>query len=205
MASLGDLTLFISAETGRAKQDIADLGTTADKTVNKKREFDFSIDKARNNIRELKRDIETVGSVLKTTYKIAKNTPLFDDTIQSAEQLVKTTKSLPQIAKNLQEGSKAGNILKSSLESVVSSAGALTNNLTKVGIALFGLQQIANALKATFGGFFNATIGQSIKLRETILKTQTALASTNDVYKGGKKLRIPFRRLLLSPGRLIKE
>ena len=205
MASLGDLTLFISAETGQAKQGIADLGVTADKTVNKKREFDFSIDKARNNIRELKRDIETVGSVLKTTYNIAKNTPLFDDQIQSAEQLVKTTKSLPQIAKNLQEGSKAGNILKSSLESVVSSAGALTNNLTKVGIALFGLQQIANALKATFGGFFNATIGQSIKLRETILKTQTALASTNDVYKGGKKIEDPFQKIVALTGAIDKR
>ena len=45
MASLGDLTLFVSAETNRAQRDIQNLGREADKAVETKREFNFSIDK----------------------------------------------------------------------------------------------------------------------------------------------------------------
>lgn len=195
MASLGDLTLFISAETGRATQDISDLGRTADQTASKKREINFSIEEARNNIRSLKRDIETIGSALKTTYNVAKNTPLFDDQINSAENLVKTTKQLPQIGRDLKEGAEAGNILKASFEGSVGAVAKLTNNLAKVGFALYGIQQITGALQGAFGGFFKATIGQEIALREQILKTQTALASTNDVFQGGRKIEDPFKAI----------
>jgi len=205
VASLGDLTLFISAETGRAKQDINDLGRSADQVVNKKREFDFSIDKARNNIRALKRDIETIGSALKTTYEVAKRTPLFEDKIESAEKLIRTTKQLPQISRDLKEGAKAGNILKNSFEGSVGAVAKLTNNLAKIGFALYGLQQITGALQGAFGGFFKATIGQEIALREQILKTQTALASTNDVFAGGRKIEDPFKAINALTGSIEKR
>ena len=79
MASLGDLTLFVSAETKRAQQDIQGLGKEADKVTGKKREIDFSLDKARNSIRDFKRDLETVGKTAKAAFKVAKMEGVFDD------------------------------------------------------------------------------------------------------------------------------
>ena len=73
MASLGDLTLFINAETNRASKDINDIGRQADKVSSKKRDIDFSLEKARNSIRDFKRDLQTVGDTAKTAFKVAKH------------------------------------------------------------------------------------------------------------------------------------
>ncbi len=205
MASLGDLTLFISAETGRAKQDISDLGKTADNVANKKREIDFSISTAANNIRRLKKDIEEIGGALKTTLNVAQRTPFLQDKIESAQKLIQTTKQIPQISQDLKEGAKAGNILKNSFEGSISAVGKLTNNLAKAGFALYGLQQIVGALQGAFGGFFKATLGQEIAFREQLLKTQTALASTNDVLVNGKVVTDPYKAIVALTGTIEKR
>ena len=94
MASLGDLTLFINAETNRASKDINDIGRQADKVSSKKRDIDFSLEKARNSIRDFKRDLQTVGDTAKTAFKVAKMEGLLDDEIESAEILAKKVKQV---------------------------------------------------------------------------------------------------------------
>lgn len=202
MASLGDLTLFVSAETKRAQQDIQGLGKEADKVTGKKREFDFSLDKARNGIRDFKRDLETIGKTAKATYKVAKMEGLFDDEIESAELLVKKTK---QVGTSLNQARKPGELLNKTFKDVAGSTISVVNGLAKVGFALYGLQQITGVLQQAFGGLFNNTIGRAVRLQESILKTQTALASTNDVLRNGKVITDPYKAIVALTGVIEKR
>ena len=197
MASLGDLTLFISAETKRAQQDIQGLGKEADKVSNQKREIDFSLDKARNNIKNFKRDLETVGKTAQAAFKVAKMEGVFDDEIESAEILVKKTK---QVGSALNEARKPGQVLQKTFDGIAGSAVGVVNSLAKVGFALYGIQQITGVLKQAFGGLFNATVGESIRLQESILKTQTALASTNDILRNGEVITDPYEAIVALTG-----
>ena len=197
MASLGDLTLFISAETGRAKQDIDKLGKDADRVASKKRDIGFSVDKARNDIKNFKRDIETIGTALKKTYQVAKNTPMFDDEVETAENIAK---GVGKIGSELNKARKPGLILQRTFDGMGGSVASLVSRLAKLGFALYGLQQITGVLNQAFGGFFNATIGRAIKLEETILKTQVALASTNDVLRGGQAITDPYESIVALTG-----
>lgn len=192
MASLGDLTLFVSAETDRAQKDIKGLGKEADRVVGKRREIGFDFGKAQNDIRNFKRDLKAAGEAAKVAFKVAKMEGFLDDEIESAETLVKTTK---RIGGGLNEARKPGKLLKSTFDSLGKSIVSTVNNVAKLGFALYGLQQIAGVLKQAFGGFFNATIGQNIQLREQILKAQTALASTNDVFVDGNKINEPLKAI----------
>ena len=192
MASLGDLTLFISAETNRAQKDIKGLGKEADRVVGKKREIGFDFGKARNDIRNFKRDIQAAGEAAKVAFKVAKMEGFLDDEIESAETLARTTK---RVGVGLNEARKPGKLLKQTFDSLGTSIVGVVNNVAKLGFALYGLQQIAGVLKSAFGGFFNATIGQNIQLREQILKAQTALASTNDVFVDGNKINEPLKAI----------
>ena len=197
MASLGDLTLFVSAETKRAQQDIQGLGKEADKVSNQKREIDFSLDKARNNIKNFKRDLETVGKTAQAAFKVAKMEGVFDDEIESAEILVKKTR---QVGSALNEARKPGQLLQRTFDGIAGSAVGVVNSLAKVGFALYGIQQITGVLKQAFGGLFNATIGESIRLQESILKTQTALASTNNVLRNGEVITEPYEAIVALTG-----
>lgn len=202
MASLGDLTLFINAETGRAQRDIDTLGRDADRVVSKKRDIGFSIDKARNDIKNFKRDLQTVGEVAKASYKVAKMEGLFDDEIEVAEGIVRTTKKIPGAVK---EASNAGNVLNRSFQGAAAGVSSIVGNLAKVGFALYGIQQITGTLQQAFGGLFNATIGQAVRLEEQILKTQTALASTNDVFVNGQKITEPYEAIVALTGSIEKR
>jgi len=192
VASLGDLTLFISAETDRAQKDIEGLGKEADKIVGQKRELGFSLKNARNSIRQFKRDLQSAGEAAKLAFKVAKMEGFLDDEIESAETLAKTTK---RIGVGLNEARKPGKLLKRTFDGLASSTVGVVNGLAKIGFALYGIQQVTGVLKQAFGGFFNATLGQNIQLREQILKTQTALASTNDVFADGVRIDEPLKAI----------
>ena len=199
MASLGDLTLFISAETDRAQKDIDGLGKSADRVTSKKREFDFDFSKARNNIRNFKRELENVGRAAKAAFKVARQEPFLDDEIESVETLGRKIK---QIGPALNTARKPGDILAKTFEGIGRSTIGVVNGLAKIGFALYGLKQITGVLQAAFGGFFKATVGQNIRLREQILKTQTALASTNNVYEDGKLISDPLKAIEALTGKI---
>ena len=197
MASLGDLTLFVSAETDRAQQNIKSLGKDADKVASKKRDIDFSVEKARNSIKDFKRDIATVGDALKAAYKVGKMEGILDDEIESAEIL---GKKVVQVGKGLNDARKPGQVLTRTFNGIAGSAVNIVNSLAKVGFALYGIQQITGVLKQAFGGMFDSTIGESIRLQESILKTQTSLASTNDVLRNGEAITDPYKAIVALTG-----
>lgn len=202
MASLGDLTLFINAETNRASRDINDLGRQADQVSSKKRDIDFSLEKARNSIRDFKRDLNTVGDTAKAAFKVAKMEGLLDDEIESAEILVKKTK---QVGGALYDARKPGQLLQRSFDGLAGSAVGIVNSLAKVGFALYGLQQITGVLQQAFGGLFRGTVGEAVRLQESILKTQTALASTNDVLRNGEVITEPYEAIVALTGTIEKR
>ena len=202
MASLGDLTLFINAETNRASRDINDLGKQADKVSSKKRDIDFSLEKARNSIRDFKRDLQTVGDTAKTAFKVAKMEGLLDDQIESAEILAKNVK---QVGVGLNNARKPGQLLQRSFDGLAGSAVGIVNSLAKVGFALYGIQQITGVLQQAFGGLFSGTVGEAVRLQESILKTQTALASTNDVLRNGEVITEPYEAIVALTGTIEKR
>lgn len=202
MASLGDLTLFINAETNRANKDIKDLGKTADQVSSKKRDIDFSLEKARNSIRDFKRDLNTVGETAKAAFKVAKMEGLLDDEIESAEILGKKVK---QVGAGLNEARKPAKVLQTSFDGLAGSAVGIVNSLAKVGFALYGLQQITGVLQQAFGGLFSGTVGEAVRLQESILKTQTALASTNDVIRNGEVITEPYEAIVALTGTIEKR
>ena len=199
MASLGDLTLFVSAETKRAEQDIQGLGAEADKVVGKKREFDFSFKNASSSVKEFKRNAEELGKVLKTSARIGGQAAArkYDDEIE-ALGIVKDR--IVDSGKALNNARKPAKVLRSSFDGIAGSAVGIVNALSKVGFALYGIQQITGVLEQAFGGLFNATVGESIRLQESILKTQTALASTNDILRNGEVITDPYEAIVALTG-----
>ena len=193
MASLGDLTLFVSAETKKAQQDIQGLGREVDKVTSEKREFNFSVEQAKNNIKQIKRDIQTVGETAKVAFKVASMEGFLDDEIESAQTLGKKIK---ETGKALNDARKPGEVLNNTFKGVAGSAVGIVEALSKVGFALYGIQQLTGVLKQAFGGLFNATVGESIRLQESILKTQTALASTNEVLRNGEVITDPYEAIV---------
>jgi hypothetical protein len=74
------------------------------------------------------------------------------------------------------------------------------NDLARLGLAFQGLFEIANALQAIFGGAFDYLIGQNARLQETILSTQTVLASTTKVSQSGTEITDPLQKILALEG-----
>ena len=78
----------------------------------------------------------------------------------------------------------------------------LVENFSKVGLALFGIQQAVRLTGAAFKGFFDETIGREVQFRETILKTQTTLASTNKVLRNGAEITDPYQKIVALTGQV---
>ena len=78
----------------------------------------------------------------------------------------------------------------------------LVENFAKVGLALYGVQQAVRLTGAAFKGFFDETIGREVKFRETILKTQTTLASTNKVFRNGSEITDPYQKIVALTGQV---
>lgn len=103
-----------------------------------------------------------------------------------------------QIRKGLEKTSKAVNpttFLTGSFTKAAQSAGKLIDVTAKLTVALYGVNAAVGVLTRSFGGFFNQTIGRAAKFEATLLKTKTTLASTNDVFVGGKKISDPLKAI----------
>ena len=103
-----------------------------------------------------------------------------------------------QVRKGLERTSKAVNpttFLTGSFTKAAQSAGKLIDVTAKLTVAIYGVNAAVGVLTRSFGGFFNQTIGRAAKFEATLLKTKTTLASTNDVFVGGKKISDPLKAI----------
>lgn len=194
-----DFQLKVVAETKKAEEDVKRLDRVVNETT-RARKIHIDFGEINRNFKDLNKDAHEAANTIKTFYSVGKQIPGIGARIQEIEGLAKGTvnlaKSAPAAASALQENARAGSVLTNSFEAAGMAAGTLIGNLSKAGFALFAVQQAVGALQSAFSGFFKETIGREIQLRETILKTQTTLASTNKVFRNGKEITDPYQKIV---------
>ena len=182
---MSDFRLKVVAETQAAERSLKQIGQVADKAT-RERKLNIDLRSLNKSFSSLKQDIDAASNNIRTFYAVSKNLPGIGDKVKQFESLAKNTavtaKEQFQLGAALKENAKAGNILANSLDLAASKGSKLISALAKIGFATFALKEAVGVLQAAWNGFFNNTIGREIKLRETILKTQTTLASTNKVF-----------------------
>jgi hypothetical protein len=207
----------VEASTEDAERKLAQLDTVADKAT-QPRNIKVGLETLENaqakfktlssNIARTKREVENV-------FKVARQVPpeLFGDRgfvwakrVGDIEKLTAAAGSLaetaPRAAAALRENAKAGNILANSFNIASDSALGLINTVAQAGIAVFGLKQAFGALNSVFGGAFSDTVGREIKFRETVLKSQTVLATTNRVFVNEKEITDPYQKIVSLTGEI---
>jgi phage-related minor tail protein len=200
---VSDFRLNVIAETQAAErklQQVDKLATAATKS----RKFSIDLRSLNKDFSNIQNDIKAASNNIRTFYSISKNIPGVGDKVREFESLAKTTaataKQQFQFGTALKESAQAGSILSRSLTVAGTVGGRLIDVLAKVGFATFALKEAVGVVQAAWNGFFNNTIGREIKLRETILKTQTTLASTNRVFAGGKEITDPYQKIVSLTG-----
>ncbi len=202
---MSDFRLKVVAETQAAERNLKQVGEVADKAT-KARSLDIKVPnlfEVTKTFQTLERDVKSAANTINTFYKVGKALPgSFGQTANSIESI---GKGAVKSAIALNNNNTAAEIFSNTLKGATGAAGQLVTTLAKVGFATFAIKETVGVLQAAFNGFFNNTIGREIKLRETILKTQTTLASTNKVFKDGKEIIDPYQKIVTLTGAVKKN
>ena len=203
---MADFKVKVIAETQDAEQQLRGIEKVADKAT-KERDIKISIPNytdVTKNFRELNKDINNAANSVKQFYQVASKLPVgpIAEINQLGGQLTKVAKTAAETGKSVGD---AGDILKSTFDTANRAAESLVSRLTRIAVSLYVIKEAAGIVQSAFGGMFNETIGREIKLRETILKTQTTLASTNKVFKNGKEITDPYQKIVSLTGAVRKN
>ena len=205
---MADYRILIEADTAKAEKDLKRVDTVADAAA-RDRKLNFGIpnlNDVNNGVERLKTSIEGAANNIKLFYGVSKGLPVIGDKVRNAEEAFVATRSAIDAAnESINRGVSAGDLLSRTFEKVSSGADFLVTNLAKIGFALFGLQKVVEVLQGAFGKLFAETIGREIQLRETLLKTQTTVASMSDVFVGGKKITDPLEKIKALTGSVEKN
>jgi hypothetical protein len=202
---VADFRLKVVADTQTAERGLKQVGEVADKAT-KTRNLDIKVPnlfEVSKTFQTLERDVKSAANTIKTFYTVGKALPgSFGEVVRTIENVGKNaTKSAIAINNN----NSAAEIFSNTIKGATDAASQLVTTLAKVGFATFAIKETVGILQAAFNGFFNNTIGREIKLRETILKTQTTLASTNKVFKDGKEITDPYQKIVTLTGAVQKN
>jgi phosphopantetheine adenylyltransferase len=202
---VSDFKLKVIAETQTAERSLKQVGEVADKAT-KARSLDIkvpSLSGVTKTFQTLERDVKNAANTINTFYKVGKALPgNFGESVRAIENI---GKGAAKSAIALNNNNTAAEIFSNTLKGATGAAGQLVTTLAKVGFATFAIKETVGLLQAAFTGFFNNTIGREVKLRETILKTQTTLASTNKVFKDGKEITDPYQKIVTLTGAVNKN
>jgi len=202
-------SIQINLDTVRqAEATFKNLGTQIENLDKKFRSIESQFEK-------LSTKITNVGKNLSEFYRIAKTIPpellgkqLFQWQLRAKdiERLAGAMRALateaPSTAAALRENANAGNILANSFNIASNSVLGLIDNVAKAGIAIFGLKQAFGALNSVFGGAFSDTVGREVNFRETVLKSQTILATGNKVFVNEKEILDPYEKIIALTGEI---
>ena len=202
---MSDFKLKVIADTQTAERNLKQVGEVADKAT-KARSLDIKVPnlfEVTKTFQTLERDVKNAANTINTFYKVGKALP--GSFGQVANSIENVGKGAVKSAVALNNNNTAAEIFSNTLKGATGAAGKLVTTLAKVGFATFAIKETVGVLQAAFNGFFNNTIGREIKLRETILKTQTTLASTNKVFKDGKEITDPYQKIVTLTGAVQKN
>lgn len=202
---MADFRLKVIADTQAAERGLKQVGEVADKAT-KTRSLDIkvpSLHEVTKTFQTLERDVKSAANTINTFYKVGKALPgNFGESVRAIDDI---GKGAVKSAIALNNNNTAAEIFGNTIKGATDAAGQLVTTLAKVGLATFAIKETVGVLQAAFNGFFNNTIGREIKLRETILKTQTTLASTNKVFKDGKEITDPYQKIVTLTGAVRKN
>lgn len=205
---MADFQLRVTAETQRAEKDLQRLDRTVNEAT-KDRKLRIDIGELNKSFSNVEKNIKEAGNAVQSFYRVSKNIPGIGERVKEFESLAKGTveiaKNAPASAAALRENAKAGSILTNSLQTAGGAATTLIDALARTGLAIFAVKEAVGVLRGVFGGFFNETIGREIKLRETILKTQTTLASSSKVFRNGQEITDPYEKIVSLTGEVRKN
>jgi hypothetical protein len=203
---MADFKVKVIAETQDAESSLKQVdkvATEATRNRNIKIEIPNYSDLSKN-FRDLNKDIGSAANGVKDFYKVASKLPVgpLNDINEMAQQLKRVAVTAADTGRSVGD---AGDVIKATLNATNIAAETLVSRLTKIALGLYVIKEAAGLLQGAFGGLFNETIGREIKLRETILKTQTTLASTNKVFKNGKEITDPYQKIVTLTGAVRKN
>jgi len=82
-------------------------------------------------------------------------------------------------------------------DDIKTGTSATIDTLARVGLAIQGVQLLVGPLASAWGAAFDSIIGQNVRLEQTILSTQTTLASTGRILNRntGQELTDPLEKI----------
>ena len=204
---MSDFRLNVIAETQAAERKLQKVDELAETAV-KPRKLNIDVGTVNKSFSDLKTNIEDAANNIAQFYKVSRTIPGVGAGIRATENtvknLAKSTADLataaPGATASLVKASSAGSILSNSLKSVASNTNSVITQFARLGLTIYAVKESTNILKAAFGGLFSETVGRAARFQETLLKTQTTLASTNKVFKGDKEITDPLEKVLALQG-----
>jgi hypothetical protein len=203
---VADFNIKVVADTKDADAQLKGVDKTAQEATRPRTiKVDFpDYNDLHKNFKNLRSDIEDAANSIKQFYSISSRLPVgpvkeFEDLRQT---VVKTAKSIDDAKSNFGD---AGQVIKNSMGVAQSSANAFLTSLVRIGVAMYAVQSAANAVNSAFSGMYKNTIGREVQLRETILKTQTTLASTSKIFKNGNEITDPYQKIVQLTGAVRKN
>lgn len=205
---MADFQLRVTAETQDAEKKLQSVDKLAN-AATKERTLSINLSEVNKSFSDFRKNVTEAGNNIRTFYTISKNIPGIGEKVQQFEELAKNTASTAKeqflLGTALKENAKAGAILSNSFELATNASGRLVSNIAKIGFATFAVKEAVGLLQAAWNGFFDNTIGREIRLRETILKTQTTLASTNKIFRNGTEITDPYEKIVTLTGEVAKR
>lgn len=199
-----DYSLKVTANTTDAQEKLDKVDKAADKAT-RSRKLDIDLNGVNTAFKNLNTGVSEASNNIKSLYGTLKMLPGIGDPLRDIDTLLKGIKNAPAAAVEIKKASEAGNILATSMNTAGKATVSLIDQLSRVGFALFAVKETVGVLQSAFSGFFDNTIGREIQLRETMLKTQTTLASTNRVFKDGKEITDPYQKIVSLTGEIEKR
>lgn len=199
---MAEYQINVKADASAAQNELRKLREAVDRTTGTHQlNIKFpSIEQISQGFKNLGVEVTNARTGVSELYKVSKQIPGLGKNVRSVEyvasSLVNVAKAAPGAAKGIAENGLAGDILANAFNAAARSTQSLTGRLAKMGFALFAVKEATSLLQAAFGGFFQATIGRQLQLEDTILRTQTSLASTSKVFADGVEITDPYKKIV---------